>query len=306
MKALLLACIALVAGAAPAAALQILAPAPQTIVRSGSSITVTVGPSTGEILRGASAATGEEVAEGVAGVQPGTFDISIHVPQRAVGPTFVFAVADLAGSGVTTASVVLTADPGPLSDLAVTTTPVLTAIGQIARVSVKGVFADGVMRNLPLRAQGTTYRSTNSAIVAVDAAGRIQARTRGTAQIVVTNVQVVSGTATSAGVIVRCDLPNPPDNRIPIADAGADQTVAPVKLVRLNGSASADPDGDPITYLWTQESGRAVILRGADTASPFFLSPHVTAGDVLEFSLVVTDSKGASTLPAIVRVTVQP
>ena len=289
-----------------AAALQVVTPLPQTVVRAGAVVTVTVAPSSGEQLVGASGATSEQTVEATAGTQPGTFDLQIPIPSRAVGPTFVFVAADLSTGGIATASVILTADPGPLSDLIVTAPPVLTAIGQIGQVTVKGVFADGVTRNMPLVEQGTTYRSTDANILAVDSSGRIQARARGRAQLVVTSTHVVSGAVTMAGVIVQCDVPSPPDNRIPIADAGADLTTAPLKVVHLDASASSDPDGDAITYSWTQESGRTVILRGADTATPFFLSPRVAAPDVLEFSVVITDSKGASTLPKIVRVTVQP
>jgi K319L-like, PKD domain len=292
--------------ATPAAALQILSPAPQTIVVAGSLVTVVVGPSAGETLQNTFGATSEETAEGAPGTQAGTFGFQIHVPPRAVGPTFVFVVADLAGGGITTGAVLLVADPGPLQDLLVTALPILSAVGQVARVSVKGTFADGVTRNLPLAEQGTTYASTDEAVLGVDPSGFIQARTRGTAQIIVTNSHVVTGATMTAGVMVRCDLPNPPNNRIPIANPGPDRSVAPVTVVHLDGSASADPDGDPISYVWMQEAGRSVILHGADTAAPFFMSPRVTATDVLEFSLVVTDSKGATTLPKIVRVTVQP
>ena len=157
--------------AARAAALQVLTPLPQTVVRAGTVVTVTVGPSAGEQLIGASGATSEQTVEATAGTQPGTFDLQIPIPSRAVGPTFVFVAADLSTGGIATASVILTADPGPLSDLIVTAPPVLTAIGQIAQVTVKGVFADGVTRNMPLIEQGTTYRSTDANILAVDCAG---------------------------------------------------------------------------------------------------------------------------------------
>ncbi|MGE5245126.1 MAG: PKD domain-containing protein [Betaproteobacteria bacterium] len=295
-----------VAGARDAAALQILSPAPDAIVTAGSLVTVTVGPSAGQTLQSAFGATADETAQGVPGTAPGTYTIQLHIPTRAVGPTFVFVIADLAGGGIDTESVVLTADPGPLDSLSATAPSVLSGIGQVARMSVNGVFADGITRELPTAEQGTTYRSTNEAVLGVDPSGRIQARSRGTAQIVVTNTHVVSGATATAGVTVRCNLPDPPDNHIPVASPGADVTVAPITVVHLDGSASADPDNDPITFEWTQESGRAVVLRDADTASPFFMAPSVTAPEVLEFSLVVSDSKGATTLPAIVRVTVQP
>ena len=42
-----------------------------------------------------------------------------------------------------------------------------------------------------------------------------------------------------------------PANTVPTADAGLDQTVLVGSLVVLDGSRSLDPDGDPLTYLWT-------------------------------------------------------
>lgn len=52
-----------------------------------------------------------------------------------------------------------------------------------------------------------------------------------------------------------------PSNRPPIADAGADQIVecqSPSGTpVVLDGSGSSDPDGDPLTYVWTGSFGTA-------------------------------------------------
>jgi len=80
-------------------------------------------------------------------------------------------------------------------------------------------------------------------------------------------------------------------NRDPIADAGMDQTVAVGSLVTLDGSASSDPDGDPKTFAWTQTSGPAVMLTGADTAKPTF-TPTVIA--IYSFQLRVSDNDGGS------------
>jgi hypothetical protein len=229
----------------------------------------------------------------------------VHVPPTAVGPFFVLAFAN-APNGLAIERLLLIADPGPLNGLILSAPQLLTTVGQTAAIAVSGVFADGITRNLTGLDRGTTFATTNDAVLGIDPSGLMQARSRGTAQIVVTNTHVVSGVATTAAITVRCELPNPPGNRIPIADAGADQTVAPQTVVTLDGTASADPDGDAIAFRWHQESGRVVILRDVDTATPFFMSPRVTAPAVLEFSLVVTDSKGAATLPKMVRVTVQP
>jgi len=49
------------------------------------------------------------------------------------------------------------------------------------------------------------------------------------------------------------------DNRLPTADAGADQTVAAdaecTGTVALDGTASSDPDGDALSFLWTAPDG---------------------------------------------------
>jgi hypothetical protein len=101
-------------------------------------------------------------------------------------------------------------------------------------------------------------------------------------------------------------VPSPPDNNIPIPNAGPDQQAASETLVDLTGAGSADPDGDAMQYRWEQESGPMVLLRDADSATPYFVSPRVDGESLLEFSLTVTDSKGAMSFPDMVRVTVSP
>jgi len=56
-------------------------------------------------------------------------------------------------------------------------------------------------------------------------------------------------------------------NSTPVANAGPNQTGTISGTVTLDGSASYDPDGDQLTYQWTQLSGPAVSLnsyRGQD------------------------------------------
>jgi K319L-like, PKD domain/Calx-beta domain len=73
----------------------------------------------------------------------------------------------------------------------------------------------------------------------------------------------------------------------PTANGGPDQTVAEGALVTLDGTGSSDPDGDPLTYNWTQVSGPAVTLSGANTGTPSFTAP--TGPATLEFQLEVCD-----------------
>ena len=77
----------------------------------------------------------------------------------------------------------------------------------------------------------------------------------------------------------------------PTAKAGGSQTVCEGKKnVSLNGNASSDPDGDPLTYSWTQIAGAPVALSDANTATPSFTTPFVgPVGDTLIFELTVSD-----------------
>ena len=79
-----------------------------------------------------------------------------------------------------------------------------------------------------------------------------------------------------------------PDNRAPVADAGADLVVGQAEQVWLTGSASFDPDGDALTYEWKQLAGPPVILwPSANVPNPVFVAP-MGAGR-LTFRLRVAD-----------------
>ena len=93
-------------------------------------------------------------------------------------------------------------------------------------------------------------------------------------------------------------------NTPPTADVGADQTVTSGDTVTLDGSASDDPDGDALNYQWSEVSGSGVPLSDADTATPTFTAPDVSAETTLDFEVTVSDGTANDT--DSVSVTVQP
>jgi len=67
----------------------------------------------------------------------------------------------------------------------------------------------------------------------------------------------------------------PVTNTPPVANAGPNQTVALGTTVTLNGTASSDIDGNPLTYQWsftTIPTGSGATLSGSSTAKPTFLT----------------------------------
>jgi len=87
--------------------------------------------------------------------------------------------------------------------------------------------------------------------------------------------------------------------------ASGNQIVLELTMVNLSGSGT-DPDGDTLTYAWTQTGGTNVTLNSPNSAVANFLAPDVAAGvpDVLTFQLTVTDPSGLSSIDSV-SVTVQ-
>lgn len=98
----------------------------------------------------------------------------------------------------------------------------------------------------------------------------------------------------------------PPVNSPPTADAGLDQNVTQWSMVQLNGSASSDPNGDPLTYSWSVVSSPGynyTALTGANTAAPSFSADR--AGTYV-LSLTVYDGYSVSqpdTITVVVKAT---
>jgi subtilisin-like proprotein convertase family protein len=87
-------------------------------------------------------------------------------------------------------------------------------------------------------------------------------------------------------VVIKNNLP-------PVVDAGADFSIYEGDSGQLNGSATFDPENDVFTFVWTQISGSPTIsMNGANTATPLFTAPAVTADTLLVFQLKATDVRG--------------
>jgi hypothetical protein len=107
-----------------------------------------------------------------------------------------------------------------------------------------------------------------------------------------------AGQTSTDSVTINVTVVNPD----PIANAGPDQNVTGNSLVTLDGSASNDPDGQALTYMWTQTGGANTVTLSDPTAvMPTFTAPN--ANDTLVFQLQVCDPNACSTDSVTINVT---
>ena len=105
---------------------------------------------------------------------------------------------------------------------------------------------------------------------------------------------LAAGCAGDAGEVATPNNP-PGANNPPTASAGADQDVTRGSMVTLMGSA-ADPDGQSLTFTWTQVSGPSVgTLTGG---TPTFIAPNEVT--TLEFDLVTSDGRESSAADRVI------
>lgn len=111
-------------------------------------------------------------------------------------------------------------------------------------------------------------------------------------------VKNADGTIASSDIVYTDPATPPPppptNNKPPLIKTGPDQTTAN-NSVTLNGSGSSDPDGQIVSYKWTQDNGNLVTMTGVGAVSTV---TGLVKGDY-RFRLVITDDDGASTADTI-------
>ena len=91
------------------------------------------------------------------------------------------------------------------------------------------------------------------------------------------------------------------ENLAPSAMLVADNLVAhPGDRVVIDGSLSSDPNGDEITYHWSQSDGPDANIIGADTVTPTVAIPTLDQNDQIIIDLVVSDGQTESNKASVV------
>lgn len=199
-------------------------------------------------------------------------------------------ITDKQSPSITASNSPASPQPGTLVILTSTTTDSDSAAAQLTYIWTQ-------------TAGPTVTLSSQNAASATFTVPTITSPTTFTFTVQVTDETGLSNTASTA---VNAQ-PAAATNQAPIANAGVDQTVTSSTQTQLNGSSSSDPDGDVITYRWTQATSDSyhVTLNSTTSNQPLFISPVISElQSDLHFTLQVTDSQGAqSSDDVIIHVT---
>ena len=118
-----------------------------------------------------------------------------------------------------------------------------------------------------------------------------------------TTIQRSNLTSSSPSISLSTSMEN---FKVPVADAGPDQTVTSGSTVTLDGSRSNDRDGEIVSYSWVQISNLPnIALQNADSLVAKLKVPDVKVNTNLEFKLLVVDNSNLSNTD-ITRVIVKP
>ena len=228
--------------------------------------------------------------------------------------TFTLTVTDSAGEIATdTVEVIVTANVRPVATL---TGPATLTVAAGASVTLEGSGTDRD-NNLPFTYAWKRTGGTGNSAVALT--GAMTTRLSFTAdnltegadsvthilQFVVTDHEGAESDPVT--VTVTVDAPN----AIPVAHAGPPPPpVASGGQVQLDGRGSSVSGGTIVAWAWTRTGGTpgvTVTLTGANTAQPTVMANDLEPGgpdEIHEFTLVVTDDEGMTSVGATVMVTI--
>ncbi|MEN8170800.1 MAG: Ig-like domain-containing protein [Pseudomonadota bacterium] len=83
-------------------------------------------------------------------------------------------------------------------------------------------------------------------------------------------------------------------NIAPVVVLPAEVSADEETVASLSASGSFDQDGNVASYSWSQLSGPAVTLSGADSANVSFIAPTLIVADVVTLRALLTDNEGES------------
>ncbi len=196
------------------------------------------------------------------------------------------------------ASAITVSDSRLISELRVTVDIAHTWIGDL-RVELSG--PDGLSKVLHNRT-GSGTDDIRQTYFVPEAVGRA---TAGTWQLRVKDLANLD-TGTLRAWSIDFGTSALPSNRPPVASAGADRTVVTGSQVMVSAAGSSDPDGDTLSYVWSQISGPAVGFAPSATARDVtILAPPVSVNTDVSLRLRVTDGAGAQAEDILV-ITVTP
>ncbi|QCC50411.1 glucodextranase DOMON-like domain-containing protein [Halapricum salinum] len=164
----------------------------------------------------------------------------------------------------------------------------------------------GIRQNLAAEASDWTIGGVNED--AIDSAPRVMDLVA--PDSVLDQQEALSYSAGSPPVIPLVPVANlvsgeaPSSGSPPTAAATADPgSVYGGEEVTLDASDATDPDGQTLSFQWTQTSGPEVSLSNASSAQATFTAPEVDAETTMEFEVEVSDPDGnAATASASVTV----